>query len=47
MTGGVALNHNVVTAIEKEIKHSILRLEDPQAMGALGAAVFALEMNQD
>ncbi|MBR0598071.1 acyl-CoA dehydratase activase [Sinanaerobacter chloroacetimidivorans] len=45
MTGGVALNYNVVTAIEKEIKHSIIRLEDPQAMGALGAAIFALEMD--
>lgn len=46
MTGGVALNHNVVTAIEQEIKHPIIRLEDPQAMGALGAAIFALEMDQ-
>ncbi len=46
MTGGVALNHNVVTAIEKEIGHRIVRLEDPQAMGALGAAIFALEMDQ-
>jgi predicted CoA-substrate-specific enzyme activase len=46
MTGGVALNHNVVTAIEKEIGHPIVRLEDPQAMGALGAAIFALEMDQ-
>lgn len=45
MTGGVALNHNVVTAIEKEIGHRIIRLEDPQAMGALGAAIFALEMD--
>ncbi|MDF3000645.1 MAG: hgdC [Bacillota bacterium] len=44
MTGGVALNHNVVTAIEKEIHHPIIRLEDPQAMGALGAAIFAREM---
>jgi len=46
MTGGVALNHNVVTAIEKEIKHPIIRLEDPQAMGALGAAIFAREMDE-
>ncbi len=44
MTGGVALNHNVVTAIEKEIQHPIIRLEDPQAMGALGAAIFAKEL---
>lgn len=46
MTGGVALNHNVVTAIENEIKHKINRIEDPQAMGALGAAIYALEMDQ-
>ncbi len=45
MTGGVALNHNVVAAIEQEIKAPIVRLEDPQAMGALGAAIFALEMS--
>lgn len=45
MTGGVALNHSVVTAIENEIKHPVIRLEDPQAMGALGAALFALEMD--
>jgi len=44
MTGGVALNNNVVVAIEREINHPIIRLEDPQAMGALGAAIFALEM---
>lgn len=44
MTGGVALNNSVVTAIEKEIKHSIVRMEDPQAAGALGAAIFALEI---
>jgi predicted CoA-substrate-specific enzyme activase len=43
MTGGVALNKNVVTAIENEIKHSIIRIDDPQAMGALGAALYALE----
>ena len=46
MTGGVALNHNVVTAIEQEIRHPIIRLEDPQAAGALGAALFAREMDE-
>jgi len=45
ITGGVALNHNVVTAIESEIKHPIIRLEDPQAIGALGAALYALDMD--
>ena len=46
MTGGVALNGSVVTAIEEEIKHNIVRLKDPQAAGALGAAIFALEMDK-
>ncbi len=46
MSGGVALNHNVVTAIEKEIGHKIIRLEDPQALGAYGAAIFAREMDE-
>lgn len=45
MTGGVALNHNVVTAVENEINHHIIRMEDPQAIGALGAAIYALEMD--
>lgn len=45
MTGGVALNDNVVVAIENEIKKSIVRMENPQAMGALGAAIYALEMD--
>jgi predicted CoA-substrate-specific enzyme activase len=47
MTGGVALNLNVVTAIETEIRHPIIRLADPQAMGALGAAIYAKEMDEE
>jgi predicted CoA-substrate-specific enzyme activase len=43
MTGGVALNLSVVSAIEREIGRPVVRLTDPQAAGALGAAVFAAE----
>lgn len=46
MTGGVALNYNVVVAIEKEIKKKIVRMENPQAIGALGAAIYAFEMEE-
>ncbi|MDR2132352.1 MAG: acyl-CoA dehydratase activase [Clostridiales Family XIII bacterium] len=43
MTGGVALNDSVVSAIEREIGRPIVRLYDPQGAGALGAAIFAAE----
>ncbi|CAB1255317.1 acyl-CoA dehydratase activase [Clostridium sp. MT-14] len=45
MTGGVALNNSAVTAVENEIDHPIIRLEDPQIIGALGAAIYALEID--
>ncbi|HPR54537.1 MAG TPA: acyl-CoA dehydratase activase [Deltaproteobacteria bacterium] len=44
MTGGVAKNMGVVSALEKLLDISIRRLRvDPQIIGALGAAVFARE----
>lgn len=44
MTGGVAKNQGVVSAMEKQLNVPIRRLRvDPQVMGALGAAVFAME----
>jgi (R)-2-hydroxyacyl-CoA dehydratese activating ATPase len=43
MTGGVALNRGVVTALEKEIGEKIIVAENPQLIGALGAALFASE----
>jgi len=44
MTGGVAKNTGVVSAMEKQLNVPIRRLRvDPQVMGALGAAVFARE----
>ncbi len=44
MTGGVAKNMGVISALEKLLGISIRRLrQDPQIIGALGAAVFARE----
>ena len=44
MTGGVAKNIGVVASLEKLLGISIRRLrQDPQIIGALGAAVFARE----
>jgi (R)-2-hydroxyacyl-CoA dehydratese activating ATPase len=44
MTGGVAKNQGVLSALEKQLSVPIRRLRvDPQVMGALGAAVFARE----
>jgi len=46
MTGGVALNNSAVKAIEKEIGYRINRLKNPQIMGAMGAALFAIELDR-
>jgi activator of 2-hydroxyglutaryl-CoA dehydratase len=44
MTGGVAKNAGVVSALEKQLGVNIRRLRtDPQLVGALGAAVLAKE----
>jgi predicted CoA-substrate-specific enzyme activase len=44
MTGGVAKNAGVVSALERQLDVNIRRLRaDPQLVGALGAAVFARE----
>lgn len=41
MTGGVAKNSGVVAAIEERLESTILLPEDPQIVGALGAAIIA------
>lgn len=46
ITGGVALNHNVVKAIAAEIGYEIIIPDDPQSMGAFGAALYALELDK-
>lgn len=43
MTGGVARNRGVVSALEKRFKTEIIVPEMPQHMGALGAALIAAE----
>jgi len=41
MTGGVAKNSGVVTALEERLKAKLLVPEEPQIVGALGAAILA------
>lgn len=43
MTGGVAKNIGVVCALEKELGVSISLPSEPQIVGAIGAALFALD----
>lgn len=43
MTGGVARNPGMFAAMEEALGKKIIRMEHPQIMGALGAALFAQE----
>lgn len=43
MTGGVALNDAMVHCMKEQVGIPIIKPENPQIMGALGAAMFALE----
>ena len=43
MTGGVALNKNMVLLLGEQVGHPIFVPESPQTVGALGAALFARE----
>ncbi len=43
MTGGVAKNIGVVRALEEKLGTALLVPDEPQIVGALGAAIFALE----
>lgn len=43
MSGGVAKNRAVVRALAKKLKHKVHIPEEPQLVGALGAALFARE----
>ena len=45
MTGGVAKNVGVVSSISKKLKTDIYVPNEPQIIGALGAAIFAYEKN--
>ena len=46
MTGGVALNQHMVESLSNEIGYPIEVPESPQTIGALGAALYALERLQ-
>jgi predicted CoA-substrate-specific enzyme activase len=43
LSGGVALNEGVVAALAKQSSHAITVPSDPQTVGALGAALYALQ----
>ncbi len=43
MTGGVALNNNIVRLMGEELGQSVVAAPHPQAVGAIGAAVLAYE----
>lgn len=47
MTGGVAQNKGVVTSLESAINKKIYVSEYAQLMGAVGAALFAVEMEME
>ncbi len=43
MTGGVALNENMVAAMSRELQEEVQAAPYTQAVGAIGAALFAME----
>ena len=43
MTGGVALNEGVVKAVEERVGSRLFICDQPEIVGAVGAALFALE----
>lgn len=43
MTGGVALNHNMVQAMGEVLERDVIALQECQAVGAIGAALLAYE----
>ena len=43
MTGGVALNQDMIRCLSEELKTTVIPVKHPQIAGAIGAAVFAYE----
>lgn len=43
MSGGVALNYEVVNMLSQELNCQVNTVDDPQTVGAFGAALYALE----
>ena len=46
MTGGVALNRSVAKALEERIGMPVIIPQSPQTIGALGAAVYAMDLDK-
>lgn len=46
VTGGVALNASLVKAVSEAVGVPVVSISDPQLMGALGAAVYAMELGK-
>jgi len=46
MTGGVALNKNMARLLSEELGELVVVAPHPQAVGAIGAAVYAFENMQ-
>jgi predicted CoA-substrate-specific enzyme activase len=46
MTGGVAKNIGMVSALERKLKMKLNIPDEPQIIGALGAALFAMESSE-
>lgn len=47
MSGGVALNQCVIDALQDVLDKKVIRLQDPQGNGAIGAALYALDMDRN
>ncbi len=47
MTGGVALNENMVKSLSQELNVGVTAAPHPQAAGAIGAAIFAWEKGKE
>ncbi len=47
LTGGVAQNQGVVRALERVLKQKVYVAKTPQLIGAIGAALFAVEFGQE
>ena len=46
MTGGVAKNPGVVRAVERKLGADLYICQEPEIVGATGAALYALEQMQ-
>jgi activator of 2-hydroxyglutaryl-CoA dehydratase len=46
MSGGVAYNQGVVRELERELSQKLFIPDRPQTLGALGAALFARDLEQ-